>query len=291
MNRTDKWALIVAVNDDRVLKNTLLRSPDIDSRCQIILKRGFKSASEAYNAAISEASGRVLVFAHQDVYLPSGWLDKLLVTLRRLEVLDPAWGVLGVYGVANSGQGAGHVYATGLDRMLGDQFEGVIETTSLDEMLLITRGGSGVFFDEHLPGFHLYGTDVCLEARAKGLKSYIISALCIHNSNGKRVLPLAFWKSYLYMRKKWWKQLPIETCCAAISKPCLWPMLQSLKSSYNRLFNPSLDPIGHRTTDVEALWKDLYSRNSAQITSVTYTTRNVESPCPRAVRHQHTSSP
>jgi len=260
MSPTDNWTLIVTVNDDHVLKRNLLRSPDIDGRCQIILKSGFESASEAYNAAIRESSGHVLVFAHQDVYLPIGWLDKLFATLCRLDTVDPAWGVLGVYGIANTGEGAGHVYATGLDGMLGGQFEGVIETSSLDEMLLITRRGSGLFFDEHLPGFHLYGTDVCMEARTKGLKSYIIPALCIHNSNGKRVLPLAFWKSYLYMRRKWWNELPVETCCVAIRKNCLWPMLRSLKSSYNRVVHPALDPIGHRTPDVEVLWKELCSR-------------------------------
>lgn len=261
IERSDNWSLIAAVNDDQVLRDNLLRSPDIDGRCQVILKRGFPSASQAYNAGIVEASGGILVFAHQDVYLPMGWLDKLFATLSDLDGIDPNWGVLGVFGVAKDGGLAGHVYATGLQSMLGRPFDGVIETTSLDELLLVTRRASGLSFDEHLPGFHHYGTDICMEARARGLKSYIIPAFCIHNSNGKRVLPLAFWKSYLYLRRKWWNELPIENCCASISKSW-WPFLRSLKASYNRLSDPSLDPVGYRTPNVESLWKQLSSRIS-----------------------------
>lgn len=251
------WTLIAAVNEEGVLKDNLLRSPDIDNLCQVILKRGFDSVGKAYNSAISEATSEILVFVHQDVYLPAGWLAELYSVLRQLESCDPEWGALGVFGIATTGRAAGHVYATGLNAMLGSPFAEVIPTGSLDEMLLITRRSSGLRFDDCLPGFHLYGTDICLEARRKGLSSYIIPALCVHNSNGKRILPMAFWKSYLYMRRKWWDQLPVATCCAELSRSCWWPMMRALKSSYNRIVTPVSDPIGYRTPDVEALWKDL----------------------------------
>jgi hypothetical protein len=257
--RIDSWSLIAAVKDEEVLRGTLLRSPDIDARCQIILKSGCKSASEAYNKGISEATGELLVFAHTDVYLPEGWLDNLARTLRKLSRTDPHWGVLGVVGIAKSGGVCGHVYSTGLKDMVGRPFDGCIETVSLDELLLITRRSTGLQFDEQLSGFHLYGTDICLEAKKRGMKNYIISAFCIHNSVGIRKLPRDFWRAYFYLRTKWWKELPIQTCCTTITKMC-WPVATSLKSTIYRIVSPP--NVGTRCADPELLYRDLFPSNS-----------------------------
>src|SRR5579863_529809 len=92
-------SLIVAVNDDRVLESTLLASPAVNERFQIVVKRGFPSAASAYNAGLNEAEEEILVFVHQDVFLPLGWFVDLDRALARLERVDPNWGVLGVFGV------------------------------------------------------------------------------------------------------------------------------------------------------------------------------------------------
>ena len=199
----DRWSLIVAVKDESVLHNTLLRSPAIDSRCQIIPRRGYSSAGRAYNDGASEATAEIMVFAHADVYLPEGWLDALARSLSVVSRLDPLWGVLGVCGVATTGQIAGYVYSTGSQTIFGQPFNGLVEATSLDELLLVIRRSSSLRFDETLPGFHLYGTDICRQAASRGMKSYIMSAFCVHNSNGIRTLPFAFWRSYFYLRRKW----------------------------------------------------------------------------------------
>ena len=91
---------------------------------------------------------------------------------------------------------------------------------SLDEVVLIFRKSSGLMFDEYLPGYHLYGADICAEARRQGRKSYAISAFCIHNTNIGGILPLEFWKCYLFMRRKWMNSLPIHTPCTRISLSC-----------------------------------------------------------------------
>src|SRR5208282_6598489 len=74
---SDSWSLIAAVNNESVFRGTLLASPAIDSKCQVIAKRGFTSAGRAYNAALAEASNEIVVFAHQDVYLPQNWRRNL----------------------------------------------------------------------------------------------------------------------------------------------------------------------------------------------------------------------
>jgi hypothetical protein len=103
-------------------------------------------------------------------------------------------------------------------------FDGVVEVTSLDEVVLIVRKSSGLQFDESLPGYHFYGTDICLQARRRGMKSYAISAFCIHNTKIGNMLPWQFWRCYLFMRGKWRRELPITTPCTEITYGC-WPMV------------------------------------------------------------------
>jgi glycosyltransferase involved in cell wall biosynthesis len=215
------WTVISATNNEDVLNSCLLNSPDLREATEVILQRGYSSAAAAYNCAIDKAQSDLLVFVHQDVYLPPGWLASLRRALDLLSKLDPTWGILGVYGVnKSSDSGAGFLYCAASGR-LGNFFEGPREVRSLDEVLLIMRKSSNLRFDEQLPGFHMYGTDICLEARRRGMKSYAISAFCIHNSNGYGMLPLQFWRCYLFMRKKWRAQLPIATSCTEITFGCL----------------------------------------------------------------------
>jgi hypothetical protein len=214
------WTLVVAVNNEVVLKNTLLRSQDVDSKCQVLIKRGFPSAGSAYNCGLAQATSEIVVLAHQDVYFPDGWKDNLDRTLKWLAIRNPQWGALGVFGITRSPKAEpfGYCYSSGLRRVLGSPFDRPIRAQSLDELVLVVRRGSGLRFDEKLPGFHLYGTDLCLQAHAVGADCYIIPAFCIHNSNGVKYLSWDYWRSYFYMRRKWWNLLPITTCCSLISR-------------------------------------------------------------------------
>ena len=218
------WSLISAVSNEAVLNSSLLSSPDIDSASAVILQHGYSSAAAAYNVGIDAAKSDVLVFAHQDVYLPETWLADLNRALATLSVIDPHWAVLGAWGITASGNGAGNVYCGATMKRLGTPFNGVVKVMSLDELILIMRKSSGLRFDEHLEGFHMYGTDICLEAARRGMNCYAISAFCIHNTNGYNLLPLQFWRNYLFIRKKWRSLLPITTSCTRITYLC-WPMI------------------------------------------------------------------
>ena len=217
------WTVVSATNNEEVLRNCLLNSPDISEASEVILQRGYNSAAAAYNQAIDKAQSDLLVFVHQDVYLPQGWLTSVRRTIELLSKIDPNWGILGVYGVNKPNDGTGFLYCAE-NGTLGHAFEGVREVRTLDELLLIMRKSSNLRFDEQLPGFHMYGTDICLEARRQGMRSYAISAFCIHNTSGYRMLPLQFWRCYLFMRKKWRTELPVATSCTEITLGC-WPMI------------------------------------------------------------------
>jgi GT2 family glycosyltransferase len=219
-----KWTVICAANNEQVLQSCLLNSPDIGDVAEVILQKGYASAAVAYNSGLQEAKTDLVVLIHQDVYLPKGWLAVLNRSLDVLSKVDPNWGVLGVWGVNESKDSTGFLYCAANGR-LGQLFKGTREVRSLDEVLLVMRKSSGLRFDERLPGFHMYGTDICLEARRRGMKSYVVPAPCVHNTNGYRMLPLQFWLGYLFMRKKWKTELPIATSCTEITFAC-WPMIR-----------------------------------------------------------------
>ena len=247
------WSLVVAANDSRVLKTTLLASPALDSRCQIIVKEGFRSAGSAYNAGLAEARNEIVVFAHQDIFLPSEWTADIGRALSHLAVADPNWGALGLVGVEKvfPGRIAGFCYSTGLQSFVGKPFCAPIEVSSLDEIVLVLRRSSGLKFDVNLPGFHLFGTDICMEAERRGMKCYAASAFCIHNTNGIKRLPAAFWRAYLYLRCKWQDRLPIRTCCTTITK---WgaPAIYQIARDSSRAFL-KLPRVGSRWQNVDNL--------------------------------------
>lgn len=216
---TQRFTIVAAVNNAVVLRNNLYRSPGVlDGGHQLLVREGFPSASLAYNSAIDAADNDVIIFAHQDVYLPPPWFDTLRACLADLEAAGTAWGVLGCFGCRKGADGRlGRVYTTGVG-LHGREIAAAEAVDTLDEIVLILRKSSGLRFDPDLPHFHLYGTDICLTARERGLPSYVLPGLCIHNTNQLICLPAEFYACYWYIRSKWRKYLPIAASCMRISR-------------------------------------------------------------------------
>ncbi len=251
-------SVVAAVNNVQVLRSCLLKSPDLRSGVDVILQTGFASAASAYNCGMESAKNDIVVFVHQDVYLPEGWVNRMRRAIEIISAQDPNWGVLGIWGATNNGGRVGYLYWTGVEGTAGRRFDGGIEVETLDELLLIVRRSSGLLFDELLPGYHMYGADICLEAGRRGMKSYAISAFCVHNTNNYKMLPLQFWKAYLLMRSKWKSQLPIQTTCTEITQWC-WPMVRwnivrAIKLALRR------DKPKKRVPDPSFLYDDLVAR-------------------------------
>ena len=249
------WSLIVASNNEGILKNCLAASPGAGTARDFQVMRGFASAGTAYNAGMCKASGDILVFVHHDVYLPEGWDEQLAGAVARLSQRDPNWGVLGVWGIALDLKARGFIYCTGLQRVLGNMFVDPIACTSLDEVVLVIRQGIGVKFDERLPGYHLYGTDICLTAKQRGMNSYVIPAFCIHNTAGLKFLPGAFWRAYFYLRRKWWDDLPIKTPCTRIDRLPREVIEHPLRSVYSHWIKQ--EQPGKRVRTPWTLYQDL----------------------------------
>ena len=213
------FTIAAAVNDVDILRGNLYRSPGIfDYANQIIVKENCASASLAYNAAIDEAQNDLMIFVHQDVYLPEDWFSNLARSLRYLRERRIEWGVLGCFGVNRTApDGVGRIYSTGWGR-IGTSIANPERVDTLDEIVLVIRKSSGLRFDEALPHFHLYGADICLSARDKGKANYAFQGYCVHNTNQLLRLPEEFYQCYHYLKAKWRKFLPIYTSCIKVSR-------------------------------------------------------------------------
>ncbi len=213
------YVAVAAINDDDVLQRNLLASPDVKSgQLQLVECRGFKSASLAYNHGLAASQEDIVLFVHQDVYLPKGWLAKVDQKISDLEQLDPDWAVLGVFGLKPNGEEVGHVWCTGLNLELKSDLDRIEEVRSVDELAFLFRRSTNCKFDPKLPDWHLYGTDIILEAYAKGLKSYVAKVPVIHNSRRIYSLYGGYVKAYLYMMKKWRNYLPVYTTIAPLGQ-------------------------------------------------------------------------
>jgi hypothetical protein len=216
---------VVAINNQSIYQNNLLASPIFTENdrktIHILERRNFKSAAIAYNSALEETKTDLIVFIHQDVFLPDRWLRDLKFALSVLDRKDPEWGVLGSWGFTEQDDYIGYCYSTGWG-IMGKSFRQPTKIQTLDELILITRKSSGLRFDNDLPYYHLYGTDICMRAYSKGMNCYSISAFCVHNTDQIYFLPKEFYKCYKHVKKKWRHFLPIHTPCAKITKYDFW---------------------------------------------------------------------
>jgi hypothetical protein len=214
--------LVAAVNDDRILANNLMRSPLLGRPgVKLHVQTGFRCAAQAFTAAMADSRSDILVFAHQDVYLPAGWDDRLLRNIAHLNGVDPHWAVLGIYGTRQDGTQVGRVWSSGLDAMFGAPFERPERVESVDEVLIVLRRSCGVGFDLDLPGFHLYGTDLVQTALSRGKTAYAIFNPVIHNSRPNLYLGSDYFEAYDYVARKWRHRLPIQNNVARVLKPGL----------------------------------------------------------------------
>lgn len=226
---------VVPVSSRKVLEANFLSSPCLRNRdgFQVLIQENFRSAAAAFNDAIDRSTNNLIVFTHQDMVFPLSWPSDLYRALECLARFDPAWGVLGCWGATQWNGCKGYIYSNGLG-ILGTPFKDPMPVQTIDEIVLIMRKTSGLRFDHTMPYFHLHGADICLTAAIQGMKSYIISAFCIHNNHQYLILPKEFYASYRYMRRKWSAALPIQTPCIRITRSNLRMYVRRLRESYLR---------------------------------------------------------
>ncbi len=212
------FCVVAAVNSEAILKACLARSPDIaEEDLRLIVIRDATSMATAYNSALGRTRARIVLLAHQDTYLPRGWLDRAIAGLNALTADHPRWMVCGPYGVQKGGRHIGRLWDTALGQEICAQGFNPAPVDSLDELLIILRRESGIRFDEGLPDFHLYGTDIVQIAKENGGSAFAIELPVVHNNRPIVTLRGGYLDAYRYMRRKWRQKLPIWTTVAALS--------------------------------------------------------------------------
>ena len=208
---------VSAVNDFSILENNLLQSPIIKSgKAKLLIETDHNSASIAYNEALSKINSGIVVFAHQDVYFPNGWERLLYKGLKKIN--DKKWAIVGIIGITKNGFIVGKSWSNGLNMEISSPLNVPYPIVSIDEIVIVMNKKNLVRFDEKLPGFHLYGTDIVQNALIKDYKAYVINAPVIHNSLPIKFLGRDYIVSYRYMQKKWRNQLPLNNVIVKITK-------------------------------------------------------------------------
>ena len=227
----DDFVVITAVNDRAILGSCLERSPDVASgRLPVIVIEGAASMPAAYNAGLAQTGRTICVFAHQDVYLPRGWLDLAVAQLNALTARDPTWEIAGPYGVRPDGVHVGRVWDVTMERELGAPGLAPARVGSLDELVLIVRRDADFHFDPALPHFHLYGTDVVQAALARGRGAWAVELPVVHNNRPIASLRGGYTLAYHYARRKWRAVLPIQTTICSLT----WHPLSLWRAQWRR---------------------------------------------------------
>ncbi len=224
---TDSLSFVVCISDHAILKANLLSSPclQLDSHHQVIAIQDAPSAAAGLNLGLARAKHELVVCLHQDVFLPVGW-DRLMLNQYRMaeRELGPI-GVAGIYGVgkvkpcpdstsAFAAERIGWVVDRG--RILSEGPALPAPVATLDELVFIVRRDRPLQFDPEL-GFHLYGADICLQARERGLAVVALGAPCHHNSRSIG-LPRPFFASAQIFARKWAHRMPIATPCVVFDR-------------------------------------------------------------------------
>jgi hypothetical protein len=188
-------AVVVAVTDDVQFNEFIMASPGLQELdVDIISVHGAKSAAEAFYLGIEETTCPWIIYCHQDVYFPEGSgreIERLVSTLSK----DTVLGFAGLSGRINSDEieCVGIVYSGKLGLL---DFRGRrTDAVSLDELAIVLNRDCKYQIDPKL-GWHLWGTDLCLQAALDGCPARVERVLMTHNSShdyiGNGGLPAEF---------------------------------------------------------------------------------------------------
>ncbi len=159
---------------------------------------------EAYaglNLMIAKALTPYIVLCHQDLTLLDDGYDVLMARLGELDALDPNWAVAGNAGGVSKGKYAMHI--TSRDGKITKLGTLPTQVESLDENFIVLKRSALLGFSRDLAGFHLYGTDIVIQARMRGFSSYAINFHLHHHGEGK--MDASFYHCQEALERKYYK--------------------------------------------------------------------------------------
>jgi hypothetical protein len=183
------------------------------------------TASIALNIGIDVSRSEYLIIAHQDIdFIGNDWLIKLD---NIIAALDDDWAIIGSAGIAlqygedDIGKWGG---ALNTDTVaVGSVYDGIgsdpywngLKPTQLvhciDECVFVLKKSTYLRFDTMLNGFHFYGVDICLQARAAGYGVYGADLPITHfgKYSASFSTDTNYWKFFRFVHEKWHRRFPV----------------------------------------------------------------------------------
>lgn len=216
------FSVIVPVNKPWQYELNVARSPGLrEVNAEVICVQGAQSAAAAYASGASRARHAWHLLVHQDVYFPTG---SGLALARELGLLEQAGltqapvGFAGLSELASVDVGVRHAGMV-IDRTALFAHEGSQRGVSIDELAVVLHKQHGLQLDPAL-GWHLWATDLCLQARARAGRavSPIVEVPLFHNSTTGYTLPDAFHQSANVLLAKYPGIDRIPTLCGELGR-------------------------------------------------------------------------
>ena len=135
-----------------------------------------------YNHFMQKAQARYLIYCHQDVLFEFNNRRDLDRIIQQMNEEHPDWAILGNAG--KDAQGAKAIRITdpySADLKVGNFPSKVM---SIDENFMVIDRSALIRTTAGLTGFHLYGTDLCFNARQLGTSAWVIDFHLKHKSAG-----------------------------------------------------------------------------------------------------------
>jgi SAM-dependent methyltransferase len=222
MTNPRRFSVIVPVNRPWQFELNLQRSPGLaEVSAEVIVVNGAKSAAEAYEEGAKKASHPWRILAHQDVYFPTGTGYAIANQLGAYEAAGNGASLIGFAGLhAENGLDVG-LRKTGLvvDRTHLFSEPSSDRAISLDEFAIVLHRDSPLRIDPNL-GWHLWATDLCLQALAipSLAPPSALRVPLFHNSTTAYELPGEFHASAATLLNKHAHLDAIPTLCGTLSR-------------------------------------------------------------------------
>ena len=210
------FSVIVPVNKPWQYELNVGRSPGLaEVGADIVCVRGAESAAAAYAEGAKNARHAWHLFVHQDVYFPVG---SGFAIAQQLGALDTTEVPVGFAGIANEA-GAERFAGTVIDRTALFRHGASHHAVSIDEFAVGLHRSSPLRIDATL-GWHLWGTDLCLQAqqRTGAPAGRILDVPLFHNSTTAHSVPPAFNDSARLLLAKHPGVTRVPTLCGLLSR-------------------------------------------------------------------------
>jgi hypothetical protein len=212
-----RFSVVVPVTNRLQLELNVLRSPGLrETGCEVIEVANASSAGAAFRDGAARARNEWVLFCHQDVYLPrasGAMLNRLIEELEADGNPDP---VVGFAGVGIESGGSLRYAGLCIDRL--DRFDHPASgsAVSLDEFAVLLRRDTLHRIDPAL-GWHLWATDLCLQAYFADRRSARIVRIPVHhNSFNDHVHGEPFHASVRVLKAKYPQYKKIATIAAGV---------------------------------------------------------------------------